>query len=267
MLARMLNVPLIVTATGGDVNIKMMRWSVLRAASLLVLKRAWAVIAVGKPLQKALRRFGISNSVYIPNSVDQESVQTVGQSAKQDSILYVASITQRKRPLVLLHAFDSLTKVFPSATLIMVGKGSQMEVLRREIASKGLTERVACLSDVSGQTLNRIRANTQLFVMPSASEGLSLALLEAMAAGQVVIASRNESHEAVLKNGENALLFATDDSEELARQIMLAIGDRALRQRMSRSAKTLLEKEFSNSVVARRLEELYLKALDQHRTK
>jgi glycosyltransferase involved in cell wall biosynthesis len=142
-----------------------------------------------------------------------------------------------------------------------------MQTVRREIVTRGLTERVMCIPDLDRHKLNRIRANTQLFVLPSASEGLSLALLEAMAAGQVVIASRNESHEAVLRNGENALLFATDDSEELARQIMLAIGDRALRRRISKSAKTLLEKEFSNTVVAGRIEDLYLKALDQHRTK
>ena len=262
MLARMLNVPLIVTATGGDVNITMTQRRALRAACLFVLKRAWAVIAVSKPLQNALRDFGISNTVYIPNSVDQRSVQAVEQSAKGDSILYVGSITQRKRPLVLLQAFDSVTKVFPTATLVMVGQGPQMETLTREIAARGLAEQVTCLPKVNGQTLNRIRANTQLFVLPSASEGLSLALLEAMAAGQVVIASRNESHEAVLKNGENALLFATDDSEELARQIMLTISDRALRCRISRSAKILLEKEFSNTVVAGRLEDLYLKALE-----
>ena len=217
---------------------------------------------MSKPLQNALRQFGVSNSVYIPNSVDQRSVQIVDPSAKRDSVLYLASITQRKRPLVLLQAFDSVTKMFPTATLIMVGKGPQMEALRREIGTRGLTERVTCLPYVNGETLNRIRANTQLFVLPSASEGLSLALLEAMAAGQVVIASRNESHEAVLKNGKNALLFATDDSEELARQITLAISDRALRHRISISAKSLFEKEFSNKVVAARLEDLYLKALD-----
>jgi glycosyltransferase involved in cell wall biosynthesis len=263
MLARMLNVPLIVTATGGDVNVEMKRWTAIRAVSVFILKRASRVIAVSRPLQRALRQFGIWNSVYIPNSVDQQSVQTVKKSAKEDSILYVASITQRKRPLVLLQAFDSVAKVVPTATLTMIGKGPQMGAVKHEIRKRGLTDRVSCLSDVDGRTLNRIRANSKIFVLPSASEGLSLSLLEAMAAGQVVIASKNESHQAVLRNRANALLFATDNSEELARQIILAITNQGLSYRLSMSANALFEREFSNTIVAPRLEELYLEALDR----
>jgi glycosyltransferase involved in cell wall biosynthesis len=202
----------------------------------------------------------------VPNSVDPCSVQTVDESAKDDAILYVGSMTQNKRPLVLLKAFDIVAKVIPTATLYLCGKGPQMEAIRREIATRGLAERVKCLSYVNQQTLNRIRAKTTLFVLPSATEGLSLALLEAMAAGQAVIASRNESHATILDNGENALLFEIDDSEELARQIMVAIGDRALRSRISRSAKNLVEKEFSNIVVAERLESIYLRALGMSST-
>lgn len=260
LLARLLNVPLIVTATGRDVNVTMMRWSSIRVVCLFVLKRAWAVIAPSKPLQRVLRQFGISGSFYVPNSVDPRSISPVEESASDDSILYVGSMTQNKRPLVLLRAFDIVVRMVPTATLIMCGNGPQIETVRREIMARGLGDRVTCLSYVSPQTLNRIRAKTSLFVLPSASEGLSLALLEAMAAGQVVIASRNASHEAILKNGANALLFETDDSEELAHKILLAIGDKELRRRISRSAKTLLQEEFSNTNVAERLENIYLRA-------
>jgi glycosyltransferase involved in cell wall biosynthesis len=263
LLARMLNVPFIVTATGQDVNVVMMRWALLRPVCLFVLRRAWAVIAVSKPLQRALRQFGISKSLYVPNSVDQSSVQVVDESAKDDSVLYVGSMTQNKRPLVLLQAFDIVAKAIPTATLHMYGDGPLTGVLSREIARRGLVGRVKGLTHVDQQTLNRIRVKTPLFVLPSATEGLSLALLEAMAAGQAVIASRIESQEAILRNGENALLFEVDDSEGLARQIMLAIRDRALRRRISRSARALLEKEFSNSVVAERLESIYLATLNK----
>jgi glycosyltransferase involved in cell wall biosynthesis len=263
VIARLLRVPLVVTASGGDVYLMMQRSSLLRAVCCLVLKHASVTIPVSEPLQARLRNYGVSNTIHVPNSVDLSSIRTVNSCARDDSLLFVGSMTQNKRPLVLLQAFDIVAKAIPTATLYMYGKGPLMEALSREIARRGLVGRVKGLTCVNQQTLNRIRAKTAIFVLPSATEGLSLALLEAMAAGQAVIASRNESHEAILRNGENALLFEADDSEGLARQIMLAIRDRALRRRISRSARTLLENEFSNSVVAERLESVYLGTLNK----
>jgi glycosyltransferase involved in cell wall biosynthesis len=260
LLARLLNVPLIVTATGQDVNVTMTKWAPVRAICLMVLERA-LVTAVSKPLQRTLLKLGIAQSLYVPNSVDPSDIPAVDESAEPDSILYVGSMTNNKRPLLLLQAFEIVSRTYPTATLYMCGDGTQKELLDREIVTRGLTARVKCLSYVSQRTLNQIRTKTALFVLPSASEGLSLALLEAMAAGQTVVASRNASHEAILENGVNALLFEIDDSEELAQLIMLAIRDRALRSRLSRSARSLLEKEFSNIVVAPQLENAYLETL------
>jgi glycosyltransferase involved in cell wall biosynthesis len=263
LLARLLRVPLIVTAAGSDVNVLMRKSPLLRAVCRFVTTRADLTIAVSRPLHRLLRQFGVWNSVYLPNSIDQSSIQIVEESARDDSILYVGSMIEPKRPLVLLQAFDMVAKAIPTAMLHMYGEGPLIGVLNREIERRGLIGRVKGLTQVDQQTLNQIRAKIPLFVLPSIMEGLSFALLEAMAAGQAVIASRNESHEAVLRNGDNALLFEIDDSEGLARQIMLAIRDKALRRRISQSARTLLEKEFSNSVVAERLESVYLGTLNK----
>ncbi|MGA8904233.1 MAG: glycosyltransferase family 4 protein [Candidatus Bathyarchaeia archaeon] len=260
LLARLLNVPLIVTATGRDVNVTMTKWAPIRAVCLMILQRA-LVTAVSKPLQKTLLKFGLSQILYVPNSVDPSAIPAVDESAKRDSILYVGLMTKNKRPLLLLQAFEIVIRAYPTATLYMCGDGPQMEIVKREIVTRGLADRAKCLSSVSQRTLNQIRAKTALFVLPSATEGLSLALLEAMAAGQAVIASRNASHEAILENERTALLFRVDDSEELARQIMVAISDDDLRTKISQSAKALIERDFSNIVVARQWESTYLSAL------
>jgi glycosyltransferase involved in cell wall biosynthesis len=82
-----------------------------------------------------------------------------------------------------------------------------------------------------------------------------------MSAGKTVVLSRNESHAAVIRDGENGLLFEPDKPQELATQILRAINDDELRSKLSRSARRLCEEQFSNSVVASHLENLYIKAI------
>jgi glycosyltransferase involved in cell wall biosynthesis len=83
-----------------------------------------------------------------------------------------------------------------------------------------------------------------------------------MAAGKAIVASRNESHQAILKHGENSLLFEVDNCEELALQVLRVVTDEKLRHRISESARQLCEKQFSNEFVAKKLENLYLTALN-----
>jgi glycosyltransferase involved in cell wall biosynthesis len=261
VLARLLNVPLIITATGRDVNVIIKERAFLRAASLFVLKRAFLTIGVSKPIVKVLQEFGISNSICVPNSVDLSSITPLESSASDDSILYVGSMTKNKRPLVVLQAFGTVARLIPTATLLMFGNGPERESVQQELIRKNLTDRVKLFPDATPQTLDYFRARTAIYVAPSASEGLSLALLEAMAVGQAVIASRNESHESILEDEKNCLLFELDNAEELARKILLAIADKALRSRISRAARHLCVTEFSSAIVAKRLETLYLRVL------
>jgi len=262
LLARLLKVPLLITAAGTDVNVDMNRSIVHRALSLFVLRNAFRTIAVSKPLQSILNQTGIANVIYLPNSVDTSSFSTTTKSASGNSILFVGSMVAAKRPLLLLRAFERVAREVPGATLLMCGEGPLRRSLEEEIESKGLRDRVSLFPNMSPQSVTALYSQANVFVLPSVSEGLSLALLEAMAAGKAIVASRNESHQAILKHGENSLLFEVDNCEELALQVVRVITDEKLRHRISESARQLCEKQFSNEFVAKKLENLYLTALN-----
>jgi glycosyltransferase involved in cell wall biosynthesis len=261
LLARLLRVPLIVTAQGLDVD-NMRDNAFLRAAYLIVLRRADLTFVVGKHMQRILRQFNIS-SIYLPNSVDVDSIRPSRQLGNENSILFVGSMIERKQPLVLLRAFERIADQVPTATLVMCGKGNLEDRLRREVEEKRLQKRVK-FSYFNGdraiyneQPLKDLLSHAGIFVLPSLSEGTSLALLEAMAAGLPVIASRNESHVAMMEHGENGLLFEMGNTEELTKQILLLISDKGLRSRLSKSARYLSETQFSNRIVANQLENFY----------
>jgi glycosyltransferase involved in cell wall biosynthesis len=216
-------------------------------------------ICVSKPLQDHLRRLGVSNTLYVPNSVDISAIKQVVPSAKGDSILYVGAMTENKRPLTLLRSFEKVVSQIPTATLVMCGDGPLRTIVEDEISKRDV--RVRLIPKISPEELNELRANTAIFVLPSRHEGLSLALLEAMGAGQTIIASRNESHISLLTDGQNALLVDPDNAEDFTRKIILAIQDKELRSRLSESARHLCENVYSNVMVAGRLEEAYLNVI------
>jgi glycosyltransferase involved in cell wall biosynthesis len=263
ILARLFHVPFIVTAAGQDVNVLMRKSVFFRAICRLLAGQANLTIAVSRPLQRQLCRLGVTNTVYLPNSADTSTIHPT-RSSPRPSILFVGSMTERKQPLILVRAFEKIMSEIPEATLTMVGDGPLRSLLLEETKQRGLSANVIFLTRVTDKVLMQLLRRSSIFALPSSSEGLSLALLEAMATGKVIVASANESHCDVLTNGSDALLFQPGNEQELVEQLLSALRDRRLRSRLSRSARQLCLREFSNATIGTRLEEVYLSTIQQN---
>jgi glycosyltransferase involved in cell wall biosynthesis len=261
-LARLCRVPLIISAVGSDVNVFVRQNPLLAVLCRLVLKRAAVTIAVSRPLQAALRRFGIS-SIYLPNSVDTISILPKTESANQ-TILFVGSMTENKRPLVVLDAFERVFKRIPSATLIMCGDGPLRKTVEDRIVQKRLEGRITVKPRLPHESILELLSHTRVFVNSSLHEGISNALLEAMAAGKAIVASANESHSEMFRDGDNALLFRPDDHKDLAEKLIRVMSNRRLSARLSTSVRELCVKQFSRPKAAAELEKIYV-ACTAHR--
>lgn len=258
ILARFCRVPFVVSAVGSDVNVMIRENTVFRAICLFVAHRADVTIAVSGPLRRALEWFGVGKSVYLPNSVDTASILPKDESLDSGSILFVGAMTHYKRPLVLLSAFERVVATVPGATLTMCGDGPLRKAVEEEIQRKRLDGKVTLLGQASSDLVIECLSKSAIFVLPSQFEGLSFALLEAMAAGKVIVATCNESHSAIFRNGQDALLFDLDNEKQLAEQMVLALTDSQLRSRLSRSARELCLRNFSNMKIGPKLERIYL---------
>jgi glycosyltransferase involved in cell wall biosynthesis len=96
-----------------------------------------------------------------------------------------------------------------------------------------------------------------LFVLPSLSEGISNALLEAMAQGLPCIATDIPGNRDLIRDGETGLLVPTGDPGALAQRIALLAGDEGLRASLGRAARRLVEVRFDIDSVAREYAALY----------
>lgn len=102
-----------------------------------------------------------------------------------------------------------------------------------------------------------VLAEADIYVQPSFQEGLPNSVLEAMAMGLPIVATRVSGNEDVVVDGENGLLVPPGDPKSLAAAIQKLVDDPALATRMGRRSREIIESRFSLAAVMRQLCDAY----------
>jgi glycosyltransferase involved in cell wall biosynthesis len=103
-------------------------------------------------------------------------------------------------------------------------------------------------------------------ILPSISEGLSQALLEAMAIGIPVIATAASGNLDLVRDGENGLLYQNENSQELADKIKLLIQDQGLRKRLTEAGKKTALEDFSLEKTVSRYESFFTELIEKKKS-
>jgi glycosyltransferase involved in cell wall biosynthesis len=190
------------------------------------------VIAVSTEVEGYLQEIGVPVDLVIrlPNAVDGAVFapshsspdhgfrRSLGLSAGGRIILYIGRLNRVKGVDVLLDAWAALPPSLRHDTaLLIVGDGEERAALERRASRLGIQESVAVVGEQSD--VRAYYAAADLFVLPSRTEGLSNALLEAMACGIPVIASRVGGAPDVVEDGITGLLFESDDPLDLVARL------------------------------------------------
>ena len=165
----------------------------------------------------------------------------------------VCALRPEKGLDTLLRAFAKLSR--QNAMLAIVGSGPELPRLTALAGELGITARChfePATSDVA-EWLSRI----DIFVLPSRTEALSNALMEAMACGCCPIASRVGGNPELVDDGENGLLFEADDVAQLAGQMEELLADPARRQLMAAAASAKMAARFTFAQAAATMQQIY----------
>jgi glycosyltransferase involved in cell wall biosynthesis len=197
----------------------------------MILRSSAKVIAVSEAVAAHVGSLGVPDSgiVVVPNGVDHDRFRRSARAPGPVRVVFVGRLIGNKGPDDALAAFAEARA--PGATLTFVGDGPMRRRLQSEVRLKGLGDSVRFTGHVSD--VATALASADVLVRPSRTEGQSLAVLEAMAAGVCVLASDIEGNRELLGDGEAGLLAAPGDRDDLTRKLRALMVDPSLRVRLA----------------------------------
>jgi len=211
------------------------------------LKWADAITAVSRSAAERYRSLGF-DVLYVPNAIDPADLPEEGERLCERQVVYCGRLSKEKGVDLLIEAVKHV-----DANLVVVG-GGPLERALRELARDN--PRVRFTGPLPRGDALKLVKGSDVFVLPSRREGLSTALLEAMAMGVPVVATKVGGNLELVERGETGLLVDPEPSQ-LAGAISLLLEDRGLAKRLAENAAKIAREKYSWPVVYRQYLEVY----------
>ncbi len=235
LLARWFKRPFVMTARGSDVNLiseyaaprRMIRWAADRAAACVCVSQALAnrLVALGvQPGRVRVMRNGVDADRFSP--IAQNEARARLGLTQGVLLLSVGNLAEVKRHGLVIDALGRLRQRHPDARLAIVGSGSLLAALQAQARSAGLSEAITFAGSVEQTDLRWWYSAADLLVLASSREGWPNVLLEAMACGTPVVASRVGGVSEAVNRTDIGTTVDIRDAESLA----AAIADTLSRQ-------------------------------------
>jgi len=190
---------------------------------------------------------GIDLSPYEALPAAAEARQALGLPADALVIGHVGRLVPVKHQALLLEAFAQLADDHPQAQLVLAGDGPLREELAADAARRRLDGRVHLLG--RRDDVPAVLAAMDVFCLCSHSEGLPLALVEAMAAGLPAVATTSAGKDLVI-DGQTGWLTPPGEAAALAGRLGELLRDAAARRAMGEAARTLAQERYAVEVMA-----------------
>ncbi len=221
----------------------------------LVYQNATKVIAVSRQLADAVKRYGNIDPVVIYNMTDTDYFQPKNFTEKYPDFTFsaIGSLIPRKGIEMLLHAFQKFLGQEKKAYLEIVGDGparSQLEVLARNL---NVMDAVRFRGELPRPEVLKVLQRSHAFVHTAHQEAFGIVMIEAMATGLPVIATRSGGPEDILSPKTGILVNA--DAAEIAQAMQFVFTDKQLFLQGAIRAYTI--KKFSKRVIVEQLIKLY----------
>jgi len=211
----------------------------------------------------------IGNRTYkIPYGIELEKFSSIkpdpiiarNLGIKKDSFVIgnISRFDIQKNQELLIEILPEIIENIPEVQLLLVGEGKLLEKCKKLATKMGVLDKVIFAG--TRIDLKKIFPLINIFVFPSKWEGLSLTLMESMAAGNCIVASNIPSNRELIQDNQNGLLFDINNKIDLINKIIELYNKPKLRESLSSNAKRDAEK-FDVKQMAAQIEKLYLSIL------
>jgi glycosyltransferase involved in cell wall biosynthesis len=153
-----------------------------------------------------------------------------------------------------MRAIPGVVAQYPEALFVFVGDGQDREQLQASAREQGIADRV--LFTGARADMPEVYASLDIMALPSISEGMPMAILEAMGAGKPVVATRVGAVPKLVSS-ETGALVEPRDVGGLQKALIALAGDAAGRQKRGEQARALVEERYSARAMARKYVDVY----------
>jgi phosphatidylinositol alpha-1,6-mannosyltransferase len=260
-LHRLTGLPYILRVCGPDIPGFERRYGMLYPLLTPLIKATWhgATRLIAKCEQEAAMMRAVDPRLtidLIPNGVDLRAFRPAPISDGGPlRIICVARLIERKGQQHLIEAVRRLKDLGVTVELELVGEGDARPANEAQARSLGVSDRVHFAGYVPREQIAAHYAAAHVFVLPSYNEGMSVATLEAMAAGLPTVVTRTGGTAELVRDGSTGLTFEWADIPALTMHLHQLAADRALARRMGTAAREHA-RNFSWDAAARRFAEL-----------
>ena len=234
------------------------RWLAKRATIIAVSDQVEGLMSEWSPL-------GSKNVHYVPNGLDLEPFRRAPSRREARHVLgfhdderlvgTVGRLSLEKDHATLLEAFARVVRECPAAKLVIVGDGPLRNALQATIRRLGLQDAVLMLGE--RHDVPFMLAAIDVFVLSSTTEGMPITVLEAMASGLPVVATRVGGVPAVVTHRKTGFLVEPRLADELAASMILLLCDEASARVMGSAGRRRVEQDFDMRITADSYEVLY----------
>ncbi len=263
--------PALVSFHGADVGVDLEK-SAQRAAWEEMLARVRRILVRSESLRRVLLSLGAPE--------DKIALQPTGIPILEFSfrprtppaegrwqLVQASRLIEKKGIATTLRAFQIFREAFPGAKLTIAGEGPELEKLTRLAGELRLSDAIAFSGFLSQPELRSLFERSHLFVHPSQigreanQEGVPNSMLEAMATGLPIFATRHGGIPEAVEDGISGRLVAEGDAGSLARAMIEVAKTPRLLAAMSAAARDAVAQRFDRTAQTRRLEDIYLQEI------
>ena len=227
-----------------------------------VIEKLTARIAVSEAARETLTEHLETDAIVVPNGIYTDLYRdgVTDQRWTGNTLGFIGRFEEKRKGLdVLVAALPSVIAKFPDLKVFVAGPGDAQEVLKE--IDPYLHSRFEFLGRISESEKANFLASVGLYIAPNTGgESFGIILAEALAGGASVVASDIPAFDSLLGHGAYGTLFASEDSQDLAKKVIALLGDEEGRRAIAQRGKKYAQ-EFDWDVVAEKIYDVYEMAM------
>ena len=206
--------------------------------------------------------------VHPDTSQREQTRRRFGLATNEPIVLFAGRVSEDKQPHVIVETFARLAVRQAPFTAAIAGDGPDLKWLERAVRRRGISSKFRLTGAVPHEDVIALMQASDVFFLPSRSEGIAVTLYEAMACGIPVVAAEVGGQAELVTSDTGVLVprsSADAEAEAYADAIEQLLRDNARRRSMGEAARARVEDHFDLSLTGHRLDELINGAISVHR--